>query len=577
MKNTKKEANLTIKKEIVSKVHKKVQKMIAKKVAACIVAGIIVSSGGFIALGETGNLPEQVQGWYNKTAGSIRTFLGIEEASEELTHLVSEVESKEFTGLEIEGLNHVWQNNRWEYVDPNDDTVAGFWNEKEGKYEHTADVLKGEWKGLFVSQSLKEVRNKLKEDKEWTAENWNNGETKIPLPFDPTKGGTVEEIKALSNFIRGSKTGTVMGIRDLPSETVIFSPLPFEDTGLSFGWSDINASFNIDKDSISLGFNFKKTSQCLILDNGYPDSPYNRPEYAGKGRPLFLGYPILEVNNDDVLSKTATAIINPFLKENYQVLISSNQKGGGPISFSFENLLRDEKGGFIFIAPSQSEVEEMRSAIEEEMERKTAEAEKQTLEENFKTSSLIEKSETAPVIEGLKLDKKTGFYFTKKVNDYGLEEDTKVGVWIDGFIGLSPELIDYFRSKSKGFKIPLPFKPEEGSKIEIIEERDSDMNYLLIKFLGKTTIYSPINGLCHDSHGNRSWSLEKGAYQGLNFDSNGETVLSITSKKIDYYPHKEEVLIGDKLGEVESNVLIEIDFNNFLKIDDNPVFILINE
>ena len=60
-------------------VSEKVQKKIAKKVAACISAGIVASSGGFIALGETGNLPEQTQEWYDSTADSVRAIFGIEE------------------------------------------------------------------------------------------------------------------------------------------------------------------------------------------------------------------------------------------------------------------------------------------------------------------------------------------------------------------------------------------------------------------------------------------------------------------------------------------------------------------
>ncbi|MCL4352891.1 hypothetical protein M1615_00240 [Patescibacteria group bacterium] len=75
----KEKPQLEVVKEAAPEVPKKIQKKIAKKVAACISAGIVASTGGFIALGETGHLPEQVQEWYDNTASSIRTVFGIEE------------------------------------------------------------------------------------------------------------------------------------------------------------------------------------------------------------------------------------------------------------------------------------------------------------------------------------------------------------------------------------------------------------------------------------------------------------------------------------------------------------------
>lgn len=68
-----------VEKEIIAKVPDKVQKKIAKKVAVYIVGGIVVSTGGFIALGETGNLPKQVQEWYDETSQPIRKMFGVEE------------------------------------------------------------------------------------------------------------------------------------------------------------------------------------------------------------------------------------------------------------------------------------------------------------------------------------------------------------------------------------------------------------------------------------------------------------------------------------------------------------------
>jgi len=536
---------------------------------ACFFIAII---GITVLLGETGNLPEKAKQWYDKTSQEIRKMFGIEEASEG-----AGTESKKFTGLEIEGLNHVWQNNRWEYVDPNDSLVAGFWSEKEGKYEHTANVLRGEWLGLFVSQSLNEVENQLKKDEEWTIENWESGKIKIPIPFDINSGGTIEEIKTLGAVLFGGKLSyRCIGIRDITSKIVVFAPFSPETNSLSFGWSDSGTSIAMGKGSISFDFDFKNTCQCLIPNNMFPGNPYNGSEYADANHPLFLGSPILEADQNDILPKNYTRLINPFLKEQYQVLMLSYLPEGEPASFSFGNFLRDEKGRFVYINPSKIEREEMKKNIEEEMERETVEAEKQTLEEKFETSSLIEKSETAPVIDGLEFDTETGFYFARENNVYGLTKDTKAGVFRNGLLGLSPEVIKFLQQQEESLKIPLPFNPEEIDDLKMAEE-ESGPYALIIRLSGDATVFSPIIGLCYDSWGERLWGTQKGSYQALSFDLEGKTVLTISSKEIKYYPHKEKVVIGDKLGEVKQDVLIELEFCELLKIGNNPVFIMINE
>ena len=569
----------------------KVKRKIAKKVAACVSAGIVVSSAGFVVLGETGNLPGEVQEWYDETSQPIRKMFGIEEANEELTHLVSEAEPEKFTGLEIEGLNHVWQNNRWEYVDPNDNLVAGFWNEKEGKYEHTADVLKGEWEGLFVSQSLEEVRSELKEDKEWTKENWNNGEIKVPIGFDITKGGVVEEIKALGNVIQGTGAGTVIGIKDLPSGTIVFSPFPsLDETGPSFGWSDNSANFNIDKDSILFSFTFRNTSQCLIPGNGYPDNPYNGSEYAGKEYPFVLGYPVLEVNNNDILPrmpKVATSIVNPFIKENCQVLISANKQEGGLISFSLKNFLQDEKGRFIFISPSSKEIEVMKNTIEKEIKIATLEADKKALEEKLEKSSIIDQEKKAPNIEGLEFDKDSGFYIAKKNNKYGLVEEEKAGAFIDGFLSLKPAVIKSLQNETERYSFPIPINPAEG-KIKIAETVDkiTRNTVLLIDLSEEMSVYSPKEAFFYqyEQHGGEQGS------EGLAFilpNKMGETrELEIRSNKFEYLVDDDvNIDVGVLLAKTDQDIFYElylggrsVDIMNYiLKIDDIPVFILPNE
>jgi len=349
----------------------------------------------------------------------------------------------------------------------------------------------------------------------------------------------------------------------------------------SFSWTTDDARFSINKDSISLTFNFKNTSQCLILDNGFPDNPYNAPEYAGKGRPIFLGCPILGVSNDDVLSKTTTAIVNPFLKENYQVLALSSQEGEGSINFSFENLLRDNKGRFIIINPTESEVEEMRNTTKEEIANAHQETKEEKLEEEIETSSLIEKSETAPVIEGLRFDKKTGFYFTEEINDYGLPKDTKVGEFSNGFLGLNAGVIESFQAKKLLPKFPLPFSPLDAENIKMVENKIVGVDYLLFRLSNKVTIYSPMKGSVSKIWGERAisvWTDEMKNYEGLDFISKNGVELEISTEEFDsLVKESRAVKIGEKLGEVSKDVFIKARFDDILTIDNSLVFILPND
>jgi len=347
--------------DIEKDVSERVKNKIAKKVTAWISAGMVTSTSVFVALGEIGNLPGEVQEWYDETAEQIRVTFGVESAEklnkEELTSLIAESETKKFTGLEIEGLTHVFRNGRWEYIDPNDGLMVGYWDEGKQRYEHTADVLKGEWKGLFVSQPLNEVENQSKKDDEWTIGNWQNGEIKIPIPFNISSGATIEEVKTLGAvFFGGKLSHRCIGIRDITSKIVILAPFSPETDSLFFGWSDSGTSISIGKGSISFSFDFKNTYQCLIPNNMFPDNPYNGSEYSDASHLLFLGNPILEAGQNDILSKDYTRLINPFLKEQYQVLMLSYSPDGEPTSFSFENLLRDDKGRFVFINPDTIEV-----------------------------------------------------------------------------------------------------------------------------------------------------------------------------------------------------------------------------
>lgn len=249
-------------------------------------------------------------------------------------------EAKEFTGLEIDGLNHVWQNNRWEYVDQNDGIVAGFWNEKEGEYEHTAKILRGDWLGLFTAKFSQDIE-KMSSQQEWTEENWQSGNIKIPLPFMITKGGTIEEIETsvLNN------RAIILAVSDLPAgKTDILSPIGKPEHVL-FGPSDppTPSSIYLIKGNVELSFLFA-SRQALdqFLDT-----------VMGPDMEIKIGDKLLELTNETI-SSSKLKLLSPSFNENkYQLLLTNeNPKTGDSLNFSFKNLLTDEKGRFILMFPS---------------------------------------------------------------------------------------------------------------------------------------------------------------------------------------------------------------------------------
>jgi len=322
------------------KVSKKTEKKIVKKVLAYSATFMILSAGGFITLAETGHLPEPAQVWYDTTSEKIRAVFGIEEASEEFTNLVEETEPEEFTGLELKGLNHIWQNNRWEYVDPNDSLVAGFWSEKEGKYEHTANVLRGEWLGLFNTKSTQEVEKMLSQEG-WIEENWQNGKIKVPLPFMITKGGTIEEIE--TNVL--NNRATILAVSDLSAgKTDILSPIG-QPKGVLFSPSDppTPSSIHLIKGNVELSFLFASRK---VLDQFLNN-------VMGPDMEIKIGDKLLELTNETISSSRLKLLSLLLDKDKYQLLLTiGSSKTGNALNFSFKNLLTDEKGRFILMVPS---------------------------------------------------------------------------------------------------------------------------------------------------------------------------------------------------------------------------------
>jgi len=512
--------------------------------------------------------------------------------SKEKTASSLSVETPEapFTGLEIQGLNHVWQNNRWEYVDPNDNLVAGYWNDKEGKFELTSSVLKGEWSGLFVPKMAADIEKILAEkntDEDWTVEKWESGEAKIPIPFMITRGGNIEETKV--NALGILKRKNALLVSDLPSETVIVCPL-YQIDG-QFGPITKPYSVEFAKGRITMNFVVPQKNNDLSY---FSDVLMHKiDQQTNQTEKIKLGTNFMELGNNENLSTGSLIPIAAFSKNlrEAQILIfvEESVNGGYFINTSLKNFLTDDKGRFIFTItqpiPEEIDISQQPiTVIREETQNVTSETEKKVSEENLETSSLIKKTETAPEVEGLEFDKKTGFYLAKEINDYGLKKDTKAGIFKNGFLGLRPEVINFLQQQEESFKIPLPFNPEDIKDVQVAEEEHLG---IVIRLAKEATVYSPLNGFCYNGQIIRSYSTKKGSYDTFNFRLEGtDTELTISSKEIEYYPHKEKVVIGDKLGVLKQDVVLELHskntnveniYQNILKIGDVPVFILPNE
>ncbi len=267
-------------------------------------------------------------------------------------------------------------------------------------------------------------------------------------------------------------------------------------------------------------------------------------------------------------------------------MVLSIYSGNKLSDFNFDNFLKDEKGRFIYINPNQNEIDaqiEEQSIVEKESNKEMADDRQKEigLEEN-----------EAPLIEGLRFDKKDRKYFTEKDNDYGLEEDFEVGVFINGFVGLKPEIIKFLQNESNAqekFKVPLPINFQEANDVKV---EIGFVNILTITFSGTATVYSPVDGECSHGHGS---SVEYGDYESLNLTSDKDRELQIRSKKIDFLFNSQAVKIGDMLAKIDKEVILDLNglnkiigdisnlsneeilemgLDNILMLGGTPVFVL---
>jgi hypothetical protein len=265
------------------------------------------------------------------------------DALAEFTKNPNEKTAEAFIGLEIEGLNHVYQNGRWEYVDPNDNLTAGYWDEKEGKFELTSNVLRGDWKGLFVAQNS----NKIEDPSPgmWSKNNWNEKIIKIPIPFDIIKGGEIKEIAAYKDILArridiNNFFGKTLIISNLSDGALIFTP--YTPHSAFFGKDGNNCTALFWRGGIRLYILYKDLEQYI--------GPLEI-NYTGKN--MEVGVPILKVNKEDIL--TSRFLPNDLLSRKYQIafIVHGMETQHEPLEkleFSFENLLRNDKGQFIYFS-----------------------------------------------------------------------------------------------------------------------------------------------------------------------------------------------------------------------------------
>jgi hypothetical protein len=503
-------------------------------------------------------------------------FVQLEESQEK--YFTEEESNSEitFNGLNIEGLKPVFQNGRWEYLCYNDNSIVGYWNENRGRYEHTAEVLKSEWKGLYKKTTLEEVREQLADNDELTLNNWENGGIKLPIPFNISKGGTIKKIKAITPVILAKAPFSMMGFKDLPSGTIIFSPFSPDNGMVSYGYKPLENNnvkypdISFIKERLSLLFNFRNPEECLIPNNDFPNNLIEGQEEFER---IVLGYPFLEIEQSEEIEKSYLNRINPFIKENFQVIMMANLTGEEiNLDFSFNNFLRDDKGRFIYIAPDNSEIKQQ-IKIESDLDLEKVREEK--------TTNLEVAQDEAPDINGLVFNKKDSSYLTDSSGMYGIGENEKVGIFYKGFVVLDSSVIEFLQKEYKvegKIKIPFPFDPQDIEKISFSEQGSA--NKIIISFNSNLKIYAPVGGNFFRVEGREIVNYETKEwkdYEGITIEMDNGKELQIKSNKLSILKENGNINLGELLAETDEEITLEmVDISkNILQVGENvKVFIL---
>jgi len=151
--------------------------------------------------------------------------------------------------MQIEGLETRWnpQTKRWEYFDPKDGLVAGWWNSEQKRFELNSQltVLRARWKGLYEKATKERLEELDKQEKP----------EKIPIPLDFAACGEGEMVPL---FGGGVLIGYRLGFRRIPIGTKIYSPLAGKlDVFVSVGQDPNDRIFTMEVQGKNVGFNLE--------------------------------------------------------------------------------------------------------------------------------------------------------------------------------------------------------------------------------------------------------------------------------------------------------------------------------
>ena len=157
--------------------------------------------------------------------------------------------------LSIEGLSLRWNQEvkRWEYFDPQDNLLVGFWNQEQKKFELDPNltVLRARWKGLYEKATEEQLAQLDKPEKP----------EKIPIPFD-FAACEEGEIGIWYSWGKDVPTAKMLMFKGIPIGTKIYAPFGGE---LEWG-AVVDAKGGPDR---GIGVDILKNSVVFSLYNQY--------------------------------------------------------------------------------------------------------------------------------------------------------------------------------------------------------------------------------------------------------------------------------------------------------------------
>ncbi len=238
--------------------------------------------------------------------------------------------------LAISGLDLKWNNKegRWEYLDPGDGLVAGYWNVEKNRFELLADEVRGEWVGLWVKAD-NSVTSEVAEDLKQGKHGW-------LVNFDIVEGGgRIREVLAKFSKKPGATWLVAYGLDPgiefkTPFETLMF------DYGGTF-WGEVFKGVVIKPDHGSLGVCFEHMRPEDYTYSGF-SVPRETVFYRSSSNFIDprIGMSIAERGSGDDFPKE-------FL-ESLQILIMAKQDVGDfDNSLSLSDLAKTPQGLFYYL------------------------------------------------------------------------------------------------------------------------------------------------------------------------------------------------------------------------------------